>query len=377
MTSPASSQAAETVKASEEYPDFYSGDTTKGIDFVKSIQVLAPEYCSSVKGDFTVVFKAPGMKFVKAFCWQQPTQDKPGPRGHDMLVADLGLGADAAGSFVFKADAFPNGPLTIRILAKDDKNKQDICELQLFNLGGVVWNQGVPKKDPPGAAGMKLVFADDFDGPLSISPSGMNARYSAHKTGGGDFSGWQIDMERYGNKTDMWVDFVRVYSGCIQMPEIVIDGFPGAKPATATLTTVTAGAPVHYTLDDTEPTEQSPLYRGPVSISKPCTVKAKAFGKGLKPSPAAQRIVSAAPGVAGSIGVNFVTAAGGDQALEPNDVAGIGAEAQQGNWNAVAADAKTASGNEIHAHLIARRLPTSRRGWKRIRSPPRVPLQIR
>lgn len=37
---------------------------------------------------------------------------------------------------------------------------------------------------------MKLVLADDFDGPLSISPDGRGARYAAHKTGGGDFSGW-------------------------------------------------------------------------------------------------------------------------------------------------------------------------------------------
>lgn len=37
---------------------------------------------------------------------------------------------------------------------------------------------------------MKLIFADDFDGPLSISPDGRNARYPAHKTGGGDFSGY-------------------------------------------------------------------------------------------------------------------------------------------------------------------------------------------
>jgi hypothetical protein len=37
--------------------------------------------------------------------------------------------------------------------------------------------------------------------------------YAAHKTGGGDFSGWSVDLERYGNESDMWVDWVRVYSG--------------------------------------------------------------------------------------------------------------------------------------------------------------------
>ena len=543
-------QAADDV----EYPDFYTGSTgsnTKGIDFVKSIAVLTPEYCSYVKGDVTIVFKAPGMKYVKAFCWQQPTSDKTSPGGHDVLLAELTLGVDATGSFVFRGDQFPNGPTTIRIQAKDDKNKQDICELQLYNLGGVAWNQGIPKNDPPGAAGMKLVFADDFDGPLSISPNGMNARYSAHKTGGGDFSGWQfadpegenepfgqmgtylrihaskplgtkgrsgilssmrpdgsgvvvsipsyfecrfvaqsapgtwpafwtltkgttgldktdpnyeaiaklgcdeldiiegyggygpknpnsggvycsvshfwsqpkpswsekklpdgsvnpafapssfrtdtmtlggksswswtlhtyavamtetdtvyyfddieigrhptgptskalpawflinyaiggisgwqIDMDRYGNKTDMWVDYVRVYSGCIQMPEISVDGFPGAKPAMATLSSVTEGAPIHYTIDDTEPTENSPLYAGPVAIAKPCTIKAKAFGKGLKPSPTAKLIVSAAPGIPGSIGVNFMCLDSSEQKLAPTEIAGVESVAQA-NWNNV------------------------------------------
>ncbi len=557
---PFSSPAESTVKASEEYPDFYAGDTTKGINFVQSIAVLAPAYCSNVKGDVTVVFKAPGMTLAKAFCWQQPTKDKPSEWGHDVMLADLKLGADAMGSFILHADEFPNGPMTIRIQAKDEKNRQDYCELQLFNLGGVVWNQGIPKADPPGAKGMKLVFADDFNGPLSISPTGMNATYSAHKTGGGDFSGWQfsdpagenepfgqsgtflrihaskplgtkgrsgilsslrpdgsgvvvsvpsyfecrfvaqsapgtwpafwtltkgtigmdktdplfdavskmgsdeldiiegyggygpknpnsrgvyhtvshfwkqpkpdwvgnnladgtpnpafkptsfrtdtltlagksswswtfhtyavaitetdtvyyfnnieigrhptgpvsksqpawflinyaiggisgwqIDMERYGNKTDMWVDFVRVYSGCIQTPEIACAGFPGKKPATVTLSCTTEGAPIHYTTDESEPTESSPLYRGPIAISKACTVKAKAFGQGLKPSPTAIRIITAAPGVAGSIGINFVTTEGNDQSLGVNDIAGIGPEAQ-GNWNAVAAETKTASG---------------------------------
>ena len=124
-----------TVKASEEYPDFYAGDTTKGIDFVQSIQVLAPAYCSNVKGDVTVVFKAPGMTQAKAFCWRQPTPERPGEWGHDAQLADVALGADATGSFVFPADTFPNGPTTIRIQAKDDKNKQDKDQVKLWLYG--------------------------------------------------------------------------------------------------------------------------------------------------------------------------------------------------------------------------------------------------
>jgi hypothetical protein len=159
----------------------------------------------------------------------------------------------------------------------------------------------------------------------------------------GGISGWQIDMARYGNQTDMWVDYVRVYSGCSQMPEIVPSGFPGAKPAMVTISSGMDGAAIRYTTDDSEPTEQSPRYREPLALSKACMVKAKVFVQGLKPSPTAKRLVTAAPGVAGSVGINFVTAEGSDQALSANDVAGIGPEAQ-GNWNTVKAEAKTASG---------------------------------
>lgn len=561
MSSTSPHLVAQETRATAEYPDFYAGNTTKGIDFVQSIQVLAPAYCSNVKGDVTVVFKAPGMTHAKAFCWRQPTPERPGEWGHDAQLADVALGADATGSFVFPADTFPNGPTTIRIQAKDDKNKQDYCELQLFNLGGVVWNQGIPKADPPGAKGMKLVFADDFDGPLSISPDGRNARYAAHKTGGGDFSGWQfsdplgenepfgqmgtflrihaskplgtkgrsgilsslradgtgvcvpvpsyfecrfvaqsapgtwpafwtltkgtvgmdkthpdhaavaamgtdeldiieayggygpknpnsggfyssvthfwrqtnpdwfekklpdgspnprflphsfrtdtlalggksswswtlhtyglavtetdtvyyfdnievgrhptgalskaqpawflinyaiggisgwqIDMDRYGNRTDMWVDFVRVYCGTAQAPAIEVDGFAGgAKPARVVCSTPTPGATIRYTLDGSDPTEQSPLYGGPLSVAAAAVVKAVVFADGVKPSPPARAPVIAAPGVPGSVGINFVTSDGEDQKLGPNDIAGIGPEAQA-NWNSVVAGTKAATG---------------------------------
>ncbi len=187
-----------------EYPDFYNAanaNASRGIDWVQSISVSAPAYCSDIKGDTTVTFKAPGMTRIQALCWQQPTTDNPNPFGHDVNVApDLKLDADGNGSFVFHADQFPNGPITLRIQTKDDAKKQDICELQLYNQGGVVWNQGIPKTDPPAAQGMKLAFSDDFDGPLSISPDGKDARYPSHKTGGGDFSGWPFSNPGGENK---------------------------------------------------------------------------------------------------------------------------------------------------------------------------------
>ena len=176
---------ADNVKASEEYPEFYNGDSAKGIDFVQSIKVLAPRYCSNVKGDVTVVFEAKGMTRVLARCWSGE-----GEWGKDTVLADVKLDARSRGEFVFHADRYPAGPTTIRLQAIDGKGHQDYCELQVYNLGGVKWKQGIPKSDPPGAKGMNLVYKDDFDGPLSISPDGRGAKYAAHKTGGGDFSGW-------------------------------------------------------------------------------------------------------------------------------------------------------------------------------------------
>jgi hypothetical protein len=193
------------VEAVPEHHDFYSytadDEKNKGIDFVASISVSTPAYCSDVKGDVTVKFKAPGMTSARALCWQQPTAEKADAWGHDVEVAsNLKFDAEGNASFVFPAEQFPNGPLIIRIQVKDDGKRQDICELQLFNQGGIVWNQGVPKTDPAAAKGMKLLFADDFDGPLSISSDGKNARYPAHKTGGGDFSGWPFSDPGGNNK---------------------------------------------------------------------------------------------------------------------------------------------------------------------------------
>jgi hypothetical protein len=108
--------------------------------------------------------------------------------GADSIVATPALDARGNGSFVFPADQYPHGPLTVRILGARDAVK-DTCYLQLYNKGGVSWKEGMPKA-PPQAKGMKLVFADDFKGPLSISSTSSKAAYYDHKPPGGhqDFS---------------------------------------------------------------------------------------------------------------------------------------------------------------------------------------------
>jgi hypothetical protein len=186
--------AGPTTLEYSEYANFNHGDSDpkdKGIEWVQAIKVSSPLPGTNLKGEVTVNFVAPGMTKAKASCWHQPTTDNPSAWGHDVDVApDISLSADGSGSFIFPADQFPNGPLTLRIYAKDAGKKQDVFQLQLFNEGGVSWNQGIPKSDPPAAEGMSLLFADDFDHPLSISTDGKGATYMSHKTGGGDFSGY-------------------------------------------------------------------------------------------------------------------------------------------------------------------------------------------
>jgi len=148
------------------------------------IAVTTPAYGSNVRGDTAVKVTAPGFTGVTVRCW------KPGGAvGSDSVVASVVLDAQGDGSFDFPADTYPHGPVTVRISGEVGSLK-DNCYLQLYNQGGVSWNEGIPKDPPPAAKGMTLVFADDFDGPLAISSSDPKATYYDHKPPGGwqDFS---------------------------------------------------------------------------------------------------------------------------------------------------------------------------------------------
>ena len=148
-----------------------------------SVSVLSPAYCADVKGDTPISIAAAGFRTVTAKSW------KPGGQfGTPATVATIDLDEKGAGSFVFPADQYPHGPITVTISGDNGKLK-DNCYLQLYNQGGVVWNQGIPKEAPPAAKGLDLLFSDDFDGPLSIGAE-KGDRYFDHKPPRGetDFS---------------------------------------------------------------------------------------------------------------------------------------------------------------------------------------------
>ncbi len=148
------------------------------------VSVLSPEYCSEVNGNTTVTLSAAGFKSVTAKCWKQG-----GAFGGDSLIATVALDADGHGSFTFPANHYPHGPITVRISAGNGATR-DNCYLQLYNKGGISWNEGLPRNPPPGANGMSLVFADDFETPPCISGTNPKATYYDHKPPGGsqDFS---------------------------------------------------------------------------------------------------------------------------------------------------------------------------------------------
>jgi len=148
------------------------------------ISVASPAYCSDIQGNTTIAVAAPGFKTLVAKCWKQGNGF-----GSNSTIATVTLDAKGNGSFVFPADAYPHGPATVRISGEIGAFN-DNCYLQLYNQGGISWNEGMPKDPPPPAKGMSLVFADDFKGPLSISSTDPKATYYDHKPPGGwqDFS---------------------------------------------------------------------------------------------------------------------------------------------------------------------------------------------
>lgn len=159
-------------------------DAVGGLDYPQNkVSVISPSYCAEVKGDTPITFAAPGFAAATVKCWKQGDAF-----GADSTIGEVKLDDQCRGSIVFPADQYPHGPITVRISGDSGKAK-DNCYLQLYNKGGVSWNEGMPKDPPPPAEGMKLAFADDFDGPLSIGDS-ATATYYDHKppNGSQDFS---------------------------------------------------------------------------------------------------------------------------------------------------------------------------------------------
>lgn len=72
--------------------------------------------------------------------------------------------------------------------------------------------------------------------------------------------------------------------GTVARPQISPAGGLHPSPLSVSISTVTSGASIRYTLDGADPTQSSSLYAGPISIISDTTVKARAFKAGMNPS---------------------------------------------------------------------------------------------
>lgn len=148
-------------------------------EFIQDIDVLSPAPLSDISGRMKVRVRSRHLTHLEARCVQNLT-----PKG-------IRLNRKGEGSFIVDTHRLPQGPITIQVMGSNAEGQRDIYELQLFNTDEqAMRHAGIPDTIPTPAEGMKLVFADDFDGPLSISRDGRGARYNAHKPRFGDFSGW-------------------------------------------------------------------------------------------------------------------------------------------------------------------------------------------
>ncbi|WP_420644302.1 PQQ-dependent sugar dehydrogenase [Candidatus Leptofilum sp.] len=70
----------------------------------------------------------------------------------------------------------------------------------------------------------------------------------------------------------------------VATPALLPDGGNYANSVSVTMSTITPGAEIYYTTDNSEPTQLSTLYTAPITISEDTIVKARAFLAGLNPS---------------------------------------------------------------------------------------------
>jgi hypothetical protein len=127
---------------------------------------------------------APGMTSVTVKSWKQG-----GALGADSTVGTITLDAEGKGTLLFPAHDYPHGPISVRLYATGDANAADTAYLQLYNQGGVRWNEGLASAPtPPQAEGMSVVFQDDFETLPTMSGNGDGATYATHKPDYKDFS---------------------------------------------------------------------------------------------------------------------------------------------------------------------------------------------
>ncbi|WP_194902602.1 glycoside hydrolase family 16 protein [Quadrisphaera sp. INWT6] len=148
------------------------------------LSLACPTPGSSTGDAATVVVNAPAGTALTA--WVSVTGGARGTTGRQVPLRRAATAtADASGRAVLTADVrrLPQGPFALKVTAAPGTAGPQLVPLyvQLFRSGGV------PASTPSSPAGSSppqgttLVYADDFDAPLSVSESGWGTRYAAVK----------------------------------------------------------------------------------------------------------------------------------------------------------------------------------------------------
>lgn len=114
-------------------------------------------------------------------------------------------------------------------------------------------------------------------------------------------AGWTSSATSYNT---YWIT-----DGTVASPAITPTAGAYDRPQLVAITSSTVGAAIHYTIDGTEPTTASPLYRFAFVVSATTTVKAKAFKAGMLASGIA--VAAFALDAAGAAGTPTIVPSGG------------------------------------------------------------------
>ena len=151
-----------------------------------ALALVCPATGTSVSGTATVVVLGPAEKKITAVAW---TPLGTSGRGSIEFLASATATADGRSTLTFPTDGLPHGPFAIQVTLGDKTYPGADVPLyvQLDNSGGV---KVASRSYAPSA--LTLQFDDEFDAPLSVSGSGLDARYAATKPipgGGSEFGG--------------------------------------------------------------------------------------------------------------------------------------------------------------------------------------------
>jgi hypothetical protein len=151
-----------------------------------ALALVCPAVGASVGDTATVVVRGPAKKKINAVTW---TPSGTSGRGSIEFLASATAEADGRSVLTFPTAGLPHGPFALKVTLGDSTypGAEVPLYVQLNNLGGV-------KVASPGyaPAAMTLQFDDEFDAPLSVSGTGIDARYAATKPipgGGSEFGG--------------------------------------------------------------------------------------------------------------------------------------------------------------------------------------------